>query len=219
MGSYSAIADASETLVELLRDRIAEREDAVGIDRGAIGLVSPADVGADSDVRLSLHCYAIEENSVMKNADRQVLADDSRRDPPLSLDLQYLLTAYPAGGGNDESAAVLDQQRLLGLAMQIFNDNAIVGGDDLQGSLGEDDPRLHLSLEPEDSYDLATIWTAFGDTPLYPSVSYHVSPVTIESTVTEEVSPVQQREAAFDQRDRDDAGDYRHFDDGDDGSE
>ena len=54
MATYAAIAEASETLVELLRDRVAERSDVISVDRSEIALVSPDDVGADSDVRLSV---------------------------------------------------------------------------------------------------------------------------------------------------------------------
>lgn len=192
MGSYTAIADASESLVELLRDRIAERSEVISVDRNAIALVSPGEVGADSDVRLSVYLYGIEENGVMKNADRRAVGEDRFRDPPLALDLQYLVTAYPSRGGNDETASAVDQQRLLGLAMQVLNDNAILEADDLVGSLGE--RQLHVSLEQERIDDVTGIWSTFQETPLHPSVAYHVSPVLVESRVEREVSRVERRE-------------------------
>jgi len=192
MGGYTAIADASETLVELLRDGIADREGVISVDRTEIALVSPDDVGTDSDVRLSVYLYGIAENPVLSNTDRHQVGDDTYRDPPIPLDLKYLITAFPAGSGNDETARVVDQHRLLGLAMQVLNDNAIVEEADLVGTLGEEE--LHLSLEQESIADVTGIWNTFGDTPLRPSVSYHVSPVLIESRVEREVSRVQRRE-------------------------
>lgn len=212
MPSYAAIAETSETLVELLRDRIAERDDIVTVDRTEIALVSPARVEADSDVRLSLYLYEVTENGVMKNADRWTIDDDTQQDPPLALDLRYLLTAFPAQGGNDETAITVDQHRLLGLAMQVLYDNSIVGGDDLQGSLSDADARLHISLEPESTNDLANVWNTFGETPLYPSASYHVSPVLIDSTVERTVSRVREREAKVERLDRDGGSEVRQFD-------
>jgi len=147
----------------------------------------------------------------MKNANRPVV-DDSQQNPPLALDLRYLLTAYPAGGGADGTGAALDQHRLLGLAMQVLYDNAIVGGEDLRGSLAEDDVRLQLSLEPETTTDLASVWNTFGETPMYPSAAYHVSPVLVESTVEREFSRAEEREAVARQMDRDDASERRRFD-------
>lgn len=192
MGGYTAIADASETLVELLRDRIAERSEVIDVDRTDIALVSPDEVEGDSDVRLSVYLYGIEQNSVMSNADRRAVDEDTFQDPPIALDLYYLVTAFPSRGANDETASRVDQQRLLGLAMQVLNDNAIVAEEDLVGSLADDE--LHVSLE-EVSLDAITgIWSTFQGTPLHPSVAYHVSPVLIESRVQEQVSRVRRRE-------------------------
>lgn len=192
MGSYTAIADASETIVALLRDRIAERSDVITVDRTEIALVSPNDVGADSDVRLSVYLYDISENPVMSNADRHAVNDDTVQDPPIPLDLKYLITAFPSQGGNDETANTVDQQRLLGLAMQVLNDNAILAETDLVGSLGTDE--LHVSLEQESLADVTGIYNTFQETPLHPTLAYHVSPVLIESRVEREVVRVERRE-------------------------
>lgn len=180
MASYAAIADASETLVELLRDRITERGDVVSVTRSEIALVSPADVGADSDVRLSLFLYDVTENSVLKN--QEDVRVDSRRtkEAPLALDLWYVLTAFPSQAGGDDTATSLDQQRILGLAMQVLYDNSILGAEELPPSLAERD--LQITLEDESLGAMTDVWNTFGDTSMQPSVTYLVSPVMIDAT-------------------------------------
>lgn len=188
MATYAAIADASETLVELLRDRIAERSDVVTIDRNEIALVSPDGVGGDSDVRLSVFLYDVTENSVMKNQELTNPDPDRRRQPPLALDLRYLLTAYPSQSGSEDTANSLDQQRVLGLAMQVLNDNSVLGADELPPSLAENE--IQITLEDETVQAFTDIWNTFRDTPLHPSITYEVSPVLIDATDVEEVERV-----------------------------
>jgi hypothetical protein len=184
--TYAALATVSETLVELLRDRIDERGGVVSIDRSEIALVSPDDVGADSDVRLSVFLYDVRENSVMKNQSAPAVDHDRTRDTPLALDLRYLVTAFPSQSGSADTANTLDQQRVLGLAMQVLHDNAVLGADELPPSLAAD--TVEISLEEESMSAFTDIWSTFGDAPLQPSVVYQVSPVLVESTNEEAVS-------------------------------
>jgi hypothetical protein len=188
MGTYAAIADASETLVELLRDRITERSDVVSVAPTDIALVSPANVGADSDIRLSVYLYDVTQNVILQNEGPTTVDTDRERDPPLALDLRYLLTAYPSQSGSEKTANTLDQQRVLGLAMQVLADNAILGPDELPESLADTD--LQVTLEEESVQAVTDVWTTFQNTPLQPSVTYQVSPVLIESTTEYDIERV-----------------------------
>lgn len=188
MASYAAIADVSESLVELLREEITDRADVVSLDRSEIALVSPADVGSESDVRLGLYLYRLGTNGTHSTAARTEVAPDTMRDPPLALDLRYLLTAYPRATETDPSAETLAQQRLLGLAMQTFHDNAVLDDDRLRGSLGE--TPLNVSLESSSHEAFTALWSTFTETPYQPSVSYHVRPALIESHNEERVQRV-----------------------------
>ncbi len=188
MAGYAAIAEASETLVELLRDRITERGDVVAIDRTEIALVSPADVGADSDVRLSVFLYDVTENEILKNEQRTVVDETRTREPPLALDLRYLITAFPSQGGSDETASTLDQQRVLGLAMQVLREHAILGPDELPSSLADNE--IQVAREDESLQAVTDIWSTFGDTGLQPSVTYQLSPVFIDATTEQAVERV-----------------------------
>lgn len=197
MASYTAIADVSETLRALLQDRFTAREDVFSMDGEAVALVAPDEVGADSETRLSLSLYRIEENAAMKNAEpRATGAPTVSQEPPLALDLYYLVTAYP-GGTDEGTAATVDQQRALGVAMQTFHDNAVLSGEDLAGSL---DPELELqvSLVNASIDELSSLWSTVPDAAFQPSAVYHVGPVLIDSRQREEVVPVTDRETTVD---------------------
>lgn len=195
MASYAAIADASETLIELLRDRITERSDVVSVDRSEIALVSPAEVEADSDVRLSVFLYDVTENGVLKNQERPMVDTDRRGRPPLVLDLQYLLTAFPSQSGSDETANTLDQQRVLGLAMQVLYDNSILGPDELPPSLAEGE--IQITLEDESLQAFTDVWSTFREASLQPSAAYQLSPVRIDATGEEAVDRVSEVSAEY----------------------
>lgn len=192
MAGYSAIADAGETLVELLRTRIDEMADVIDVDRNEIGLASPGEMGDGSDLRLSVYLYRVAENGELMNAREERIDDDTYRPPPLALDLYYLLTAHPSGNRTDETDRAAQQHRVLGLAMQVMRDNAVVTGDDLQGSLA-DEGELRVSPSPQAVDETTNIWATFPETPLRPSVAYLAGPVLIESTREESVPPVLER--------------------------
>ena len=199
MAGYAAIAQASETLVELLRERITERSDVVAVDRSEIALVSPTEVGADSEVRLSVFLYDVRENGVLKNQERTVVDEDTSRRPPLALDLRYLLTAFPSQSGSDETANTLDQQRVLGLAMQVLYEHAVLGPDELPSALSETEVRI--TLEEESLGAFTDVWSTFGDTSLQPSVAYQFSPVLIDAAAGDLPDRVSSRGMEYNQPD------------------
>lgn len=181
MAADSAIADVGETLVEMLRDRMDDL-----VDRDEVALTSPASVGEGTDPRLTLYLYRITENVELKNAERLEVGDGKRREPPLALDLYYLLTAHPSTGGNDDTARSREQHSVLGRAMQVMYDNAVLRGSDLSGSLaGDSDEEVRISMNPMDQQSMdgiVSLWNTFQEQPFQPSVSYLVSPVSIAST-------------------------------------
>lgn len=191
--SYTAIAEVSEALLTALRSAVSDREDVFNVPVSAVELISPDEVASDADVRLGLSLYGVTENAAMKNADRTRLDETRFSDPPLALDLQYLLTAYPAGRSADETAGTLDQQRMLGLAMQVFND---LGA--LEVADGELTPQVSVAAASTES--LTALWSTFGGVPYRPSVAYHVGPVVIPSREETVVPQVNERRAEIDRR-------------------
>lgn len=188
MAADSAIADVGETLVKMLQDRMDDL-----VDRNEIALASPTRVGDGDRLRLTLYLYRLTENADLKNSDRIVM-NERQENPPLALDLHYLLTAHPATGGDDNTARSGEQHTVLGRAMQVLYDNAAVRGSDLSGSLaGDGEEEVRISMNPMDSgsFDqVMSMWSTFQEQPYQPSISYLVSPVLIESTASSRVQRV-----------------------------
>lgn len=183
MAGYTAIEDAGDTLVGLLRDRMSAL-----LDTEEIALASPDSVGKNDKIRLSLYLYRVTESAHLKNQRRRSVDATTTAGSPLELDLHYVLTAHPSQTGNDETAKSGEQHRVLGRAMQVLHDDAIVRGSDLAGSLtGEP---LHLSIESEPPGSVVNVWSTFDEKPFRPSVTYVVGPVAIESGREEEVPRV-----------------------------
>jgi len=178
MGDHGAVADVGETLVELLRDRMTGL-----LSDDQIVLASPADEDLKSKVRLTLFLFDVEGSTPAGSFERPPPTDGTPRREPLRLELKYLLTALPVGGNGSTTvtAKSLNEHTVLGRAMQVLRDNAVVGGPDLRGSLADDDERLHVSLLPETTDAVTNVWNTFREEPYHPSVSYLVTPVEIES--------------------------------------
>lgn len=194
MATYAAIADVSEALVERLRDQVAERSDVVSIDRSEIGVVSPGESAAEADVRLGLYLYRVTEDGSMKNVERYDPGQDTTAEPPLALELRYVLAAYPAQSGREETSKALDQQRLLGLAMQVLYDNSVLDSESLSGS-GDEDANVTVSLAREPTDTFSTLWNTLTDDNLQPAALYHVGPVQIDPRAGEEIQRVTDRAA------------------------
>lgn len=200
MAGDSAIADVGQTLVEILRSEMTL------LDTDEVSLASPASVGDGNDARLTLYLYRVTENGDLKNARRQE-ENGEFREPPLALDLYYLLTAHPATGGNDETDRTSEQHAILGQAMQVLHDNAILRGTELVGSLANDpdDPhdveeevRIAVTPTEQPSFDaLVSLWGTFPDLAYQPSLSYLVSPVEIDSLRTTTVRRVVEKEEQY----------------------
>lgn len=191
MANYNAIGQVSDALVEVLQSSVSERDDVISLDRNEIVLSSPDDVGADSDVRISLYLYSVERSEQQQS--RTVTADDVEKGRPLSMTLRYLLTAYPSMSGTSERTNVRYQHNTLGLAMQVLHDNAVLTQHDLGGSFRED-TQITVEMEHDSESAVSRVWDSFGDLPRYPSAVYRVSPVRIDSLRETELHRVSRRQ-------------------------
>jgi hypothetical protein len=133
--------------------------------------------------QMSLWLYQVLPNEHLRNpsfvrkADPPARDDDVQFYPPLVLNLFYLLTPSiqaDGGGANDQIA----DQRLLGRAMQIFHDQAVLRMDSRQNPGQADE--LHLSLATRTIEEIAEVWEAMQQ-PYRLSVCYEVRVVRIES--------------------------------------
>ena len=200
MAAYTAIAEVSRTLLELLREEITGREDIVSLDADSVALVDPTEVSDDDGTRLSVTLFHLEENASMKNSQPRSPSDPNVDEgSPLVVDLYYLVTAH--GGGEASTAQRVEQQRVLGLALQTFQDNAILGDEQLADGLEADGP-LTVSLVNQSFGERTNRWSTAPETAFQPSVLYHVSSAVIDSRQREPLTPVTDRETSLDRHDR-----------------
>lgn len=192
----SAIRDVGSTLVNLLRDNLADDNLPGRIRRGQIVLLPPAEAKTGG-VRLTLFLYSIAPAAELRN--ELEIPGGQEGDVAVSepLDLYFLLTAFAPAEGDDPTERTLDSHKLLGDAMRVFFDNGTLTGSVLQGELPKDE-ELRLTLQPMTVEDLTRIWSVFPESVLHASVSYMVTPVRLRSTRTRGGSRIVSREAGVD---------------------
>lgn len=193
MTSYAAVADASDTLVELLRTEIVTDDNEFGLEPDQIALAAPDDVTADSEIRISVLLRKIGKDPALNNRSRVNTGNNTYQDPPLALELQYLITAYPPADLSSVAERMQAQQTLLGRVIQTMYDASVLEADSLSGSLRET-ASLKCTINEEKTDRIEEWWHSVASGPLQPSVIYDVGPVFIQSTTSEEVSRVQERE-------------------------
>src|SRR5205823_1979138 len=149
--------------------------------------IAPPDVTVSSVTgrRLNVYLFQLAQNGHLSNQDVHMRDQPGQPgSPPLSLDLHYLLTAH--GETETGTDADLDAQEILGDAMRVLHDYAIISPnlhqqDDatlptiLDSNLLGAFERIKLSLQPVSLEELVKIWTALPDTSLRRSVAYQVS--------------------------------------------
>lgn len=177
MSDYRVVGDVDETLRRLLWSQMqfdAEITSVLATEQ-QISLEPPFKIVTDTNPNedtLSLFLYRVAENADMKNRPLQRVGDGQLRQPPLSLNFYYLLTPITNLTENDH--------RLLSKAMQIFYDNAILKGAQLEGSLRTNAEELRIILNPMTLEDLNHLWSSFMR-PMRLSVCYEVKVIYIDS--------------------------------------
>ena len=180
MSDSTAIGDVTRSLSDLL----VNEQDPPG--SFGVSLSSPAEEDIDeTKPKVNLFLFRIEENPFAKNRDWQAIGADALHKTPLSLNLFYVVTPY--------AKEQTDGHRVLGEAMRILYDNAIVEPGLLADSLKSTAEPLKVSLCPFNLEDLTRIWNAFNKS-YQLSVCYQVRIVFIDSNVERKVTRVTEKE-------------------------
>src|ERR1041385_1101859 len=176
MSASTVISDVTRTLEELLKN---QQRPAQTFD---VSLESPVDeVVQQNKPKVNLFLYRVSENAFGKNPERQAIGPDALEYPPLWLNLFFLLTPF----ADDK----LDELRVLGEAMRVLHDNAIVAGGALKGPLEHTAEELAVTLCAFTLECFAKIWNALNN-PYRLSVCYGVQTVFIDSLIQTPVSRV-----------------------------
>jgi uncharacterized protein DUF4255 len=179
--SDSAIADVSETLLKVLRDRLSG---LVAPDH--VTLASPADIELDTSPWLGLFLYQVAENPHLRNEEPS-RPEPSRIDfPPTVVDLNYL--AVPYAQTRD------DELKIVGRVIQALAAQPVLRGAILQRGLAGSGEELKVVPHAPTMDELSRLWTTFNNKPYKLSLGYQVTPVKIASAREPvEVQPVLER--------------------------
>ena len=169
MSEYTVIDDLTSTILNLIKNNTTGL-----LQQDRVTAASPADISDDTLPLLSFFLYQVNENTHLKNEGMLETNTGTRRYPPLSLNLHYLLTTY---GSSRET-----EHQIMGRAMQILHDNSIIRGSLLQGSLASTFEEVVVVINPISLDDMNRLWSMFGSKPYRLSITYRVSTALIDST-------------------------------------
>ncbi len=170
MSASSAIGMVGESLRNLL---VGEMQITPSAD---VTLLGPDETGGAR--RVNLFLYKVQENPFLKNADWQVTAADPARigPPPLSINLFYLMTPYAV---NDPQTGATPAHEILGEAMRVFYENAIVPEQYLVNGLKGSPEQIKITHNVLDMDELSQVWGTFKQ-PFRLSVLYEISVVQVD---------------------------------------
>ncbi|MBE6611254.1 MAG: DUF4255 domain-containing protein [Ruminococcaceae bacterium] len=180
MAGYGIISDVSEAIIRILREGMVP--DIIQGSEG-IGMCHPSDKG---DISLGIYLYDIKRNIDIIPTDKVPVGAGKLRNPPLFVDLYYMITAYSM---SDIKFRTLEEAKILGRAMQLLQSRSTLKGDILGKSAAEltHIPRIELlDLESEEK---TRIWN-IPDTPYKLSLFYKVYPIEIDSLTVSDVTRV-----------------------------
>jgi Pvc16 N-terminal domain/IPT/TIG domain len=199
MSDYLAVGGVTAVLCSLLSTALASGGPTtiLGPTRG-ITAVSPdlVTTGPDEQPQLNLFMYYISLNPALRNLGLPSSNAQGGRvsNPPLALDLHYLVTAYGSGQ--------FDAEILLAWAMKVFHDTPVVASQTIQAALdtlaAQQQPTTeaslisgstlaeqieHLRITPEvlTTEEIYRLWTAF-QAAYRPTTALQVSVVVVQDT-------------------------------------
>ena len=149
MADYTALVEAGNALVELLRDNMTPEPVS---DRELISLCSPHE---SENNQLTLYLYQIEEDTQGGAAGYYQAAPDLQRMRPSRYNLRFLVTAHSKAPAQLREA---DRYRLMGAALQVLKDHPFIDEKYLSGTLAEQNARINVSLEKTTMDQLLKIW-------------------------------------------------------------
>ena len=175
MSASTAIGMVSESLRNLLATEMKLTPSV------PVTILAPDETGGDR--RINLFLYRILENPTLKNLDWQVKRGNSSLlvPPPLSLNLYYLMTPYAQ---NDPQTGNVRAHEILGEAMRVFHQHAVVPQNVLVPDLHTAREEIKIILNPLDPDELGRVWSTFSQ-PFRLSVMYEVSVVQLEELLSE----------------------------------
>ena len=167
MADFSIISDVSNEVLKLLRENICPE---LIQSPESIALAAPTDKNAD--FQLGLYLYDIQELREYQNLDMIRLRGNQAQYPPKPLNLffaLYMNTKSPM------MSNVENEQRILGRAMQVLMDHAI-----LYETAENDETSASITLLPMSYEEKTKIWSVLS-IPYQLGIYFSVAPVLLSS--------------------------------------
>lgn len=149
MADYTALVEAGDALVELLRDNLTP--EPIG-NREAIALCSPHE---SENNQLTVFLYQVEEDTQATASGYYQVDQNTQRLRPSRYNLRFLVTAHSKAPAQMKEA---DQYRMVGAALQVLKDHPSIDPVYLTGSLAEQGAVIHVVLEKTNQDQLLKIW-------------------------------------------------------------
>ena len=168
---YTAIADVSRAIVEMIRDGVVPEL----IDQpDLVGLCSPDN---SADFQVGIYLYEVKQSESFRLSGRMNVGLTRQKYPPIVLDLSYMITPYYKGNAK---LLAEDEQVMLGRIIQIINDHGTI--------FSESREPVELELLSPTLDDRQKIW--IGNDPYRTSVFLSARAVIVESTRDKEISRI-----------------------------
>ena len=185
MSNPLAVAAATVTLQAILLNGVTADPDLTDTTVTVLPLDKAR--GTNTANQLNLFLYQVLPDAAWRNMSipTQVGPLESGT-PPLPLTMHYLLTAF----GRDDDATIPFGHHLLGQAMSVLYDHALLGPDEIRAAtavplptsnLDQQIERVRITLQPLSLEEISKLWTGFA-TQYRLSVGYEVSVALIDST-------------------------------------
>jgi hypothetical protein len=210
MSNALAIAAVTAVLKKLLEDWLSEQLASSAVGDYTVTALPPDRVEpnhGNKKAGLNIYLYHTASNPAWRNVDLPSYDGSGKRrtNPPLALDLYYLITAY--------EQEPLDNEMLLGYAAQLLHEKPALSRQDINhwlmsssgwpsaskenalktSGLAEQADLIRLTPHPLSTEEISKLWTAF-QAKYRPSLAYKASLVLIESELpTRAVLPVRER--------------------------
>lgn len=183
MPDSSVIADVSFTLQSVLTNAFS------------VLLPAPSPVAeihdlqgniSTSPARMTIFLFEVVEDPTLRNRppNRSVLQPETITRPSIPLILRYLLTPW--------SGDRLTDHRIMGRALQVLYDDAILSGTQLQGGLAGTSEAIKLKLAPLTLEERTRVWHAV-QRPYRLSVTYDVRVINIDSNAVDQRPTIRSR--------------------------
>lgn len=180
MADYTALVEAGNALVELLRDNLTP--EPIG-NRELIALCSPHE---SENNQLTLSLYQTEEDTQGVQSGYYQVSQNVERLRPAKYNLRFLVTAHSKAPAQLKEA---DQYRMIGAALQVLKDHPVIDQQYLSGSLAEQKAQVHVVLEKTTQDQLLKIWNNTS-TPYKLSFVVLLTGIEIESRKERRISRV-----------------------------